>query len=92
MPTIALYGLSTDEKPIQWFKGKCIPNGSTFQEIDTTQIYMYDTEKDEWFYQKNYNNDMGSLKISTIKTDDGFLTITYADGTTFCAGKYIQIL
>lgn len=38
-----LRGLSTDEKPTTG-----IDNGSTFIEIDTGKIYMYDLENEQW--------------------------------------------
>ena len=37
-----LRGLSTDEKPTN------VDNGSTFIEIDTGKIYMYDLEHEQW--------------------------------------------
>lgn len=37
-----LRGLSSDEKP------DYIGNGSTFLEIDTGKIYIYDKEHDKW--------------------------------------------
>ena len=37
-------GLSTDEKP----KGRKRGDGSTFLEIDTGEVYIYDRENDEW--------------------------------------------
>lgn len=40
------YGLSTDEKPI-----KGIFNGSTFYEMDTKVIYMFDEENKVWIKQ-----------------------------------------
>ena len=38
-----LRGLSTDEKPTE-----NIDNGSSFIEIDTGKIYMFDLENEEW--------------------------------------------
>lgn len=43
-----LNGLSTDDKPITTFKGVKIPNASTFLEMDTSKVYMYDAENDQW--------------------------------------------
>lgn len=40
-------GLSTDEKPTEIGVNK-IDNGSTFLEIDTGNIYLYDLENEEW--------------------------------------------
>ena len=38
-----LRGLSTDEKPTEK-----IGNGSTFIEIDTSKIFFFDAESNEW--------------------------------------------
>ncbi len=43
-----LYGTSGDEKPIEEFEGMSIPNGSSYFEIDTRQLYFYDAEYAEW--------------------------------------------
>ena len=40
-------GLSTDEKPTELYN-KTIDNGSTFIEIDTGKIYLYDLENEQW--------------------------------------------
>lgn len=42
-----LRGLSTDEKPTE-MNGKKLDNGSTFIEIDTGKIYLYDLENEQW--------------------------------------------
>lgn len=39
------YGISTDQKP------KSPPNASTFYEIDTGELYMYDAESKKWVKQ-----------------------------------------
>lgn len=44
---VELRGLSTDEKPTE-IDEKLVDNGSTFIEIDTGKIYMYDLENEEW--------------------------------------------
>lgn len=44
---VELRGLSTDTKPIE-FNGKKIDNGSTFIEIDTGNIFVFDLENEEW--------------------------------------------
>lgn len=44
-----LYGLSTDEKPINKFENKYIGNSSTFYEIDTKKAYIYDEENHKWW-------------------------------------------
>lgn len=45
--TTELRGLSTDEKPTE-LNDKKIDNGSTFIEIDTGKLYMYDLENETW--------------------------------------------
>lgn len=40
---IEMRGLSTDEKPTE-----NIVNGTSFIEIDTGKVYMYDLENEEW--------------------------------------------
>lgn len=41
--TYSLRGLSTDEKPIAF-----IGNGSTFFEIDTSKVFMFNGENKSW--------------------------------------------
>ena len=43
-----LYGLSTDEKPIDTFNGLEIPNGAKFIEMDTQKIKFYDKDTESW--------------------------------------------
>ena len=42
-----LRGKSTDTKPTE-IDGKIIDNGSTFIEINTGKIYLYDLENEQW--------------------------------------------
>ena len=44
---VELRGLSTDNKPTE-MSDKEIQNGSTFIEIDTGKIYLYDLENQQW--------------------------------------------
>lgn len=44
---VELRGLSTDEKPTT-FNDLKVGNGSTFVEINTGKIYLYDLENQEW--------------------------------------------
>ena len=37
-------GLSTDTKPTD----SSVPNGATFLEIDTSIVYIYDKENEQW--------------------------------------------
>ena len=48
---LSFKGLSTDTKPNSTYDGKAIPNGSTFYEMDTGNIYMYDKESSTWLLQ-----------------------------------------
>lgn len=48
IPTVTVYGLSTDTKPDSTDSGLSIPNGSKFIEIDTKKVYMYDAENNQW--------------------------------------------
>lgn len=42
-----LRGLSTDEKPTE-IDGNEIVNGCIFIEMDTSKIYFYDAENEQW--------------------------------------------
>ena len=44
---VELRGLSTDTKPTKLAEGD-IENGSVFVEMDTQDIYFYDSENNEW--------------------------------------------
>ena len=48
---LELSGRSTDEKPTNSFAGYPVANGSTFEEIDTGNIYKFDEENSEWKLQ-----------------------------------------
>lgn len=48
IPTVTLYGLSTDTKPNLANSETQVPNGSKFIEMDTKKVYMYDAENDQW--------------------------------------------
>lgn len=41
-------GLSTDEKPTETFEGSKILNASTFFEMDTLKVSLYDESTDDW--------------------------------------------
>lgn len=45
--TYDMYGLSTDEKPMY------VENASTFYEMDTCLLYMFDEENQTWLPQSN---------------------------------------
>ena len=45
---MALKGLSTDTKPTGTYHNTRIQNGSSFLEMDTGKVFMYDAENAEW--------------------------------------------
>lgn len=45
---LELVGLSTDVKPIGEIDGVRIVNGSSYMEMDTCNIFMYDEENQKW--------------------------------------------
>lgn len=48
---LRLYGLSTDTKPVESTDRMPLVNGSTFYEIDTKFLYMWDQENSTWVKQ-----------------------------------------
>lgn len=44
---VEIRGLSTDSKPTT-LDGKDIANGTTFIEIDTGKVYLFDKENSQW--------------------------------------------
>ena len=44
-----VYGLSTDEKPIEKFEGTFIGNSSTFYSMNDKKCYIYDEENHKWW-------------------------------------------
>lgn len=44
-----LYGLSTDEKPIEKMGTIFIGNASTYYEMDTKNAFIYDEENHKWW-------------------------------------------
>lgn len=46
---LELYGISTDTKPIEKFGTTYIGNASTYLEMDTGKIFIYDEENHKWF-------------------------------------------
>ena len=45
---IEMRGLSTDEKPTEAIAGYSVGNGSTFSEIDTGKIFMFNGAESSW--------------------------------------------
>ena len=48
---LELYGLSTDEKPIEKFENTFIGNASIYYCMDTKQCFLYDEENHRWLEQ-----------------------------------------
>lgn len=48
---LELRGKSTDTKPTETCEGFNVGNGSTFYEINTGDIYMFDADADAWIKQ-----------------------------------------
>lgn len=46
---LELYGLSTDIKPIEKFGSTYIGNASTYYEMDSKKLFIYDEENHQWF-------------------------------------------
>lgn len=46
--TFKFEGKSTDVKPTGKYKGKQIPNASTYTCVDTAQVYWYDKDEESW--------------------------------------------
>ena len=46
---LELYGLSTDEKPIEKFENDFIGNGSTLYTMDDKKAYIYSEENHTWY-------------------------------------------
>jgi hypothetical protein len=45
---MSFVGLSSDTKPTDTYKGTTITNGSTFFEMNTSTVYMYDEANTTW--------------------------------------------
>lgn len=70
--SVEIRGLSTDTKPIQ-FEGKktsIVDNGSTFIEMDTGKVYMYDLEHKKWLYPGEEEE-----KVKSISFENNSYTI-----------------
>ena len=50
-PVFDFMGKSTDTKPTVTYNGKTIENGSTFYEMNTGKVFMYDADADVWLEQ-----------------------------------------
>lgn len=49
---LELRGLSTDEKPTEEFADFPIANGSTFYEMNTGALFMFNADNAEWIEQE----------------------------------------
>ena len=54
-----LFGLSTDEKPLD------VLNGSMFVEMDTSKYYFFSKQTDEWLEQSGGDTPTGSDVVGT---------------------------
>lgn len=63
-----IVGLSTDEKPTT-LGGKSVANGSTFVEMNTSDIYLYDQQNEEWKKFSGGSGGGGGGDNSFIKFD-----------------------
>lgn len=78
-------GLSTDTKPTT-----DVPNGSTFYEIDTSDLYMYDLENGTWVKQARGCGESPSLKnVETYVLDFSNDEIVLTAGVLSTSGEYI---
>lgn len=64
-------GLSTGEKPLS-FNGVKVGNGSLFEEIDTSNKFLFDAENDLWINQQNIYAHNLSIQASSNTTINGF--------------------
>ena len=62
---LELYGISTDTKPIEKFGTTYIGNASTYLEMDTGKIFIYDEENHKWYeMQEVYFMDIVTYALS----------------------------
>lgn len=66
---VELRGLSDDEKPTT-INGGEILNGSSFIEIDTGDIYLYDGENTEWYNVTSSNENEESEETPAEEQGD----------------------
>jgi len=76
----SIAGLSTDVKPIDTIEGMSITNGSIFTEIDTNDIYCFDSENGLWYNsntvpQLTNKRTLNVLAKETITAGDTIYTI-----------------
>ena len=67
---LELYGLSTDEKPIEKFDDIFIGNSSTYYEMDTKNTFMYEMDIITLAAAKKYTKETAE-GLGAIKGQDG---------------------
>lgn len=84
-----LSGLSTDIKPTDG-----VPNGSTFEEIDTGNKYIFDGENLVWYARTSSGNSPYSLPVATEATLGGIkesdTIVVDEDGTAHAVAAEIS--
>ena len=60
---LEITGLSTDDKPVEYFDSTYITNGSTFEEIDTGTVYKYNEDAKEWVEQPATGISGGNISL-----------------------------
>lgn len=63
---LEITGLSTDDKPVEYFDSTYITNGSTFEEIDTGTVYKYNEDEKEWAEQPAAGVSGGNISLDYI--------------------------
>lgn len=85
---VEIRGLSNDAKPVK-MDGKKVDNGSTFVEIDTGKVYMFDFENKKWKAHDGSNDssyvlntDSDSYSIDKSSSDYAIVNLSlYDEGT-----------
>ena len=72
------YGLSTETKPTQ-----NVPGGSAWMEEDTSKIFLFNEDANQWYEFGNAGGGGGSSNMFVV-------TLTSDDGDTFTADKEIS--
>ncbi len=83
IPFLEIVGLSKDEKPTVKIENVFIVNGSTFKEIDTGDIYIYDEESESWVLDQLYSNSKAEddFTLSEITPEEVEALFKNADGS-----------
>lgn len=64
---LEISGLSTDDKPTIFADGAYITNGSTFEEIDTGNVYKYNEDNKQWIEQpKSTGGASGEISLDYV--------------------------